>query len=48
MKLIERNMAQIIALSEKHKVVSLYVFGSVPTDRLNEGGEVDYSQELPY
>lgn len=43
MKLIERNMAQIIALCEKHKVISLYVFGSVLTDKFNEGSDVDFS-----
>ena len=33
MKLIRRNMAQIVALCEKHKVVQLFVFGSILTDR---------------
>ena len=36
-------MAQIIALCEKHKVVSLYVFGSVLTDKFNDGSDVDFS-----
>lgn len=35
MNLIERNMEQIIALCEKHKVLQLYVFGSVLTNRSN-------------
>ena len=36
MRLIKRNMAQIIALCEKHKVMQLYVFGSVLTKRFNK------------
>ena len=43
MKLIERNMAQIVALCEKHKVVTLYVFGSVLTDKFNKDSDVDFS-----
>ena len=43
MKLIERNMAQIIALCEKHKVVTLYVFGSVLADKFNKDSDVDFS-----
>ena len=43
MKLIERNMAQIIALCEKHKVVALYVFGSALTDKFNKDSDVDFS-----
>lgn len=36
MKLIRRNMAQIVALCEKHKVVQLFVFGSILTDKFNK------------
>lgn len=43
MKLIERNMSQIVALCEKHKVVTLYVFGSALTDKFNKGSDVDFS-----
>ncbi len=43
MKLIERNMAQIIALCEKHKVEALYVFGSALTDKFNKDSDVDFS-----
>ena len=41
MKLIQRHISQIIALCEKHKVVSLYVFGSVLTDRFNNDSDID-------
>ena len=43
MKLIERNMAQIITLCEKHKVVALYVFGSALTDKFNKDSDVDFT-----
>lgn len=42
MKLIQRNIAQIVALCEKHKVESLYVFGSVLTDRFNDESDIDF------
>ncbi len=42
MKLIQRNIGQIVALCEKHKVVSLYVFGSALTDRFNEDSDIDF------
>ena len=42
MKLIQRYMAQIVALCEKHKVTSLYVFGSVLTDRFNNDSDIDF------
>ena len=42
MKLIQRHISQIIALCEKHKVVSLYVFGSVLTDRFNNDSDIDF------
>ena len=41
MKLIRRNMAQIVALCEKHKVLQLYVFGSILTDKFNKNSDID-------
>ena len=43
MRLIKRNMAQIVALCEKHKVLQLYVFGSVLSDRFSKGSDVDFT-----
>ncbi len=43
MRLIKRNMAQIIALCEKHKVLELYVFGSVLTPYFNKNSDVDFT-----
>ena len=43
MRLIKRNMAQIVALCEKHKVVQLYVFGSVLTDKFGKNSDVDFT-----
>lgn len=42
MKLIQRHISQIAALCEKHKVASLYVFGSVLTDRFNNESDIDF------
>lgn len=42
MRLIQRNMAQIIALCQKHKVLELYVFGSVLTDKFSKKSDVDF------
>lgn len=36
-------MAEIIALCEKHKVLQLYVFGSILTDRFNKDSDVDFT-----
>lgn len=36
-------MSQIVALCEKHKVVTLYVFGSALTDKFNKDSDVDFS-----
>ena len=36
-------MAQIIALCEKHKVLQLYVFGSILTDKFNKESDVDFT-----
>ena len=43
MKLIRRNLAQIIALCEKHKVRELCVFGSALTDSFNKDSDVDFT-----
>lgn len=43
MKLIRRNINQIIALCEKHKVVQLYVFGSILTKKFNKDSDVDFT-----
>ena len=41
MKLIELNMQKIIDLCKKYRVKNLSVFGSILTDRFNEGSDVD-------
>jgi predicted nucleotidyltransferase len=43
MKLIQRNMAQIIALCEKYKVKQLNIFGSVLTNRFNKNSDIDFT-----
>lgn len=43
MKLIRRNIAQIAALCEKHKVLQLYVFGSALTDKFNKNSDIDFT-----
>lgn len=43
MRLIRRNIGQIAALCEKHKVVRLYVFGSILTNKFNKNSDVDFS-----
>jgi hypothetical protein len=43
MKLIRRNIGQIVALCEKHKVRQLFVFGSILTDRFNKDSDVDFT-----
>lgn len=43
MKLIRRNIEQIIALCEKYKVCELCVFGSVLTDSFNKDSDVDFT-----
>lgn len=43
MYLITENLQKIIALCEKYKVKSLYVFGSILTPRFNENSDVDFS-----
>ncbi|MDE6271226.1 MAG: nucleotidyltransferase domain-containing protein [Muribaculaceae bacterium] len=41
MKLIELNLQRIFELCHKHKVKTLSVFGSILTDRFNDGSDVD-------
>ena len=41
MKLIERHIKSIAALCRKYKVNRLFVFGSVLTDRFNDGSDID-------
>lgn len=43
MKLIELNMDKIITLCKKYKVIKLWVFGSILTDRFNDNSDVDFS-----
>lgn len=43
MRLIKRNMDQIVALCEKHKVLELCVFGSAVNGRFNKNSDVDFS-----
>ena len=41
MRLIERHIKSIAALYRKYKVNRLFVFGSVLTDRFNDGSDID-------
>lgn len=43
MRLIRRNIRQIIALCEKHKVKELCVFGSVLTPSFSKDSDVDFT-----
>ena len=43
MRLIRKNMAQIVALCEKHKVLQLFVFGSILTNKFNKNSDVDFT-----
>ena len=42
MNIIEQNQKQIELLCEKHKVKSLFAFGSVLTDRFNDESDLDF------
>lgn len=42
MGMIDSNMNKIKALCKKHKVIRLFVFGSVLTDRFNEESDIDF------
>lgn len=41
MKLIEKNIHQILLLCKKHKVGKLFVFGSILTNRFSDESDVD-------
>jgi predicted nucleotidyltransferase len=41
MNLVTKNINAIFELCEKHKVKSLYVFGSVLTDRFTDKSDID-------
>ncbi len=41
MKLIELNLHRIFDLCQKHKVKTLFAFGSILTDRFNDHSDVD-------
>lgn len=41
MNIIEKNIEQINQLCEDHKVKTLYVFGSVLTNRFNNNSDID-------
>lgn len=45
MKLIRRNIAQIVALCEKHKVKELCVFGSALTDKFTNYFDFKFALE---
>ena len=42
MELLGNNMQKIVELCKIHKVNKLYVFGSILTNRFNEGSVVDF------
>lgn len=52
MKLIELNIKRIKELCRLHKVKTLFVFGSILTDRFNESSDVDllvdFNGEIDY
>lgn len=41
MSIIESNIGRIILLCKLHKVNTLFVFGSVLTDRFNDNSDID-------
>jgi predicted nucleotidyltransferase len=42
MSIVERNMDEIRALCNLHKVAKLFVFGSVLTDRYKRSSDIDF------
>ena len=42
MRLIKSNIEKIKTFCKKHKVVKLFVFGFVLTDRFNEESDIDF------
>lgn len=41
MRIIDKNIDKIRALCNKHKVASLFVFGSILTDNFKESSDID-------
>lgn len=41
-QVITDSFDKIVALCERHRVLSLYVFGSVLTPRFNSGSDIDF------
>ena len=46
MNILEKNINQITLLCDKHKVLSLYLFGSVLTDKFNPDSDIDILVEF--
>lgn len=46
MKLIELNIAKIQELCKRYKVKTLYVFGSILTNRFNDESDVDFAVDF--
>ena len=42
MNLIKQHKNKLIALCKKYKVIELYVFGSVLTDKFNKQSDIDF------
>ena len=42
MRIIDKNIDKIRTLCNKHKVVRLFVFGSVLTDNFNKSSDIDF------
>ena len=42
MSIVEKNIGKINALCNAHKVSSLFVFGSILTERYNKSSDIDF------
>jgi predicted nucleotidyltransferase len=42
MKIIDKNIDRIKALCNKHKVIKLFVFGSILTDKFKKSSDIDF------
>lgn len=42
MNLVDKNIKSVKELCEKHKVKSLYLFGSILTPRFNDKSDIDF------
>ncbi len=42
MSIVDKNMDKIVALCSKHKVASLFVFGSILTNRFKKTSDIDF------